>query len=104
MTGTFACPATLAIRICGDRYHSLVSSTYYHRPSFLGKKIVNFRFVQIFTNCFSYHNNETGTQNQFIPGQKANRFTSLYDQHASVSLIESKAFEFKSPYHDSCMC
>ena len=46
-------------------------------------------------------------QKNLMPKQSPNRFirTGLYGQGKYVSLMESKAFGFKSPfYHDSCVC
>lgn len=37
----------------GDWYHSLICYTYYLRACFF-RKVVNFRFLQIFNSCFSY--------------------------------------------------
>lgn len=46
-------------------------------------------------------------QKNLMPKQSPNRFirTGLYGQGKYVSLMESKAFGFKSHfYHDSCVC
>ena len=86
-----------------DWYQSLFCSTYYPRPCIFRK--VGTGSLQLFNKwCFSSGNDKTWIYILVIHRWKINHFdctehTGLYGQIDYVSLMESKAFEFKFYYY-----